>query len=85
MVRRFKATGLYIFNKKMIQSFDPSNRAHVEWLKKVFGAETKNKTRVLAENPMKKPMPDFDMVQIYFGLAAKYTQAVFNKTAVILD
>jgi|FreactcultureFD7_1027221.scaffolds.fasta_scaffold00189_41 hypothetical protein len=69
--------------ERMIQSFDPTNREHVEWLKKVFGAETKNKTKVLGENPMRKPMPDFDMVQIYFGLAAKYTQAVFNKTAFI--
>ena len=75
---------LIFIRERMIQSFDPSNREHVEWLKKVFGAETKNKIRVLADNPLKKPMPDFDMVQIYFGLAAKYTQAVFNKTAVIL-
>jgi hypothetical protein len=69
----------------MIQSFDPSNREHVEWLKKVFGADTKNKLKFLKENPMNEDLPDFDMIQIYFGLAAKYTQAVFTKTAVILD
>lgn len=69
----------------MIQSFDPSNKEHVEWLKKLFAAEMKDKVPVLKENPMKKPVPDFDMIQIYFGLSAKYTKAVFDKTAVILD
>jgi hypothetical protein len=67
----------------MIQSFDPSIRSHVEWLQKLFDAEMKDKVTVLRENPMKKPVPDFDMIQIYFGLAAKYTKAVFNKTAFI--
>lgn len=82
-VQPFKATGLYIF--KMIQSFDPSVKAHVEWLRKLFAAEMKDKVTILRENPMKKPVPDFDMIQIYFGLAAKYTKAIFDKTAVILD
>lgn len=68
----------------MIQEFDPSNKKHVEWLKKLIDAKVEDKIKVLNENPMKKELPPFEIIQIMFGLSMKYTQAVFNKTAVFI-
>jgi hypothetical protein len=69
----------------MIQSFDASNPEHVKWLKKVIDAPTNDKLKVMTDNPMKKDMPPFELVQILFAISMKYTQAVFKKTAHILD
>lgn len=68
----------------MIQEFDPSNKKHVVWLKKLIDAKVEDKIKVLNENPMKKELPPFEIIQIMFGLSMKYTQAVFNKTAVFI-
>lgn len=69
----------------MFQEFDPSSKKHVEWLKKLIEADIEKKIEVLKENPMKKELPPFDIIQTMFGLSMRYTQAVFNKTAYILD
>lgn len=69
----------------MIQEFNPTNKKHVEWLKKLIDSKIEDKVKVLNENPMKKEIPPFEVIQIMFGLSMKYTQAVFNKTAVFLD
>ncbi len=69
----------------MLQAFDPSNKTHVEWLKKLVDAKIEDKVTILVENPMNKTVPAFDMIQIMFGLSMKYTHAIFNKTAVLLD
>lgn len=69
----------------MIQDFDPSNKEHVKWLKNLLEAKVEDKVSILKKNPMKKEFPPFDLIQIIFGLSMKYTQAVFNKTAVFLD
>ena len=68
----------------MIQEFDPSNKKHVEWLKKLIDAKVEDKVKILSENPMKKELPPFEIIQIMFGLSMRYTQAVFNKTAVFI-
>jgi hypothetical protein len=69
----------------MIQSFDPSNKVHVQWLKSVIDASTEEKAIHLRNNPMGKDFPPLEMVQVLFGLSMKYTQAVFKKTAYILE
>jgi hypothetical protein len=69
----------------MIQDFDPSNKEHVKWLKKVLESKVEDKVAILKKNPMNKEFPPFDLIQIIFGLSMKYTQAVFNRTAVFLD
>jgi len=69
----------------MIQSFDASNPEHVKWLKKVIDAPTSDKLKVMTDNPMKKDMPPFELVQILFAISMKYTQAVFKKTAFLLS
>ena len=69
----------------MIQSFDASNPEHVKWLKKVIDAPTNDKLKVMTDNPMKKDMPPFELVQILFAISMKYTQAVFKKTAFLLS
>lgn len=69
----------------MIKEFDPSNKEHVKWLKKVIEAPTEKKMSFLEDNPMKQPVPPFDMIQILFGVSMKYTQAVFKKTAFLLS
>ena len=72
-----------VFNK-MIKEFDPSIREHVVWLKKLLDAKIEDKVTILNENPMKMEMPPFEVIQIIFGLSMRYTQAVFNKTAVVI-
>lgn len=69
----------------MLLEFDPSNITHVKWLKKLIDAKVEDKVKILNENPMKKEIPPFEVIQILFGLSMRYTQAVFNKTAVFLD
>jgi hypothetical protein len=69
----------------MIKEFDPSNKKHVQWFKKVVDAPTEKKMSMLEDNPMNQSVPAFDMVQILFGISMKYTQAVFKKTAHLLD
>lgn len=68
----------------MLQEFDPSNITHVEWLKKLIDSKVEDKIKVLNENPMKKEIPPFEVIQIMFGLSMRYTQAVFNKTAAFI-
>lgn len=68
----------------MLKEFDPTIREHVVWLKKLLEAKIEDKINILKENPMKQEMPSFEVIQIIFGLSMRYTQAVFNKTAVIL-
>ena len=68
----------------MFQDFDPSNETHVRWLKKLVESDLDKKVEILNDNPMKKEVPAFELVQILFGLSMRYTQAVFNKTAFIL-
>lgn len=69
----------------MLKDFDPSNETHVRWLKKILEADIKDKVDVLKNNPMKKELPPFEIIQIIFGLSMMYTQAVFNKTAFLID
>jgi len=68
----------------MIQSFDPSDSRHVEWLKRVVDAPLEEKVKILNNNPMGKDFPPLEMVQVLFGLSMKYTQAIFKKTAYII-
>jgi hypothetical protein len=68
----------------MISAFDPSNKTHVEWLKKLVETDLDKKITILNENPMGEKIPPFEMIHIIFGLSAKYTKAVFDKTAAIL-
>lgn len=68
----------------VLNDFDPTNKTHVEWLKKLMEADIEKKIEVLQANPMNKDIPPFEVIHIIFGLAAKYTKAVFEKTAVII-
>ena len=69
----------------MFEQFDPSDREHVEWLKKLVEADTlENKMRYLSDNPMKQSFHAMDTIHVIFGLCTKYTLAVFDKTALIL-
>ena len=68
----------------VLNTFDPSNRAHVEWLKELLEADVDKKMNVLTKNPMKQEIPPFEMIHIIFGLSAKYTKAIFDKSAFIL-
>lgn len=69
----------------MLTSFDPTKKEHVEWLKSVVDASNTDKLKVMIDNPMKKRFEHLEMVQVLFALSMKYTQAVFKKTAYILD
>jgi hypothetical protein len=68
----------------MFQEFDPSNKTHVEWLKKLIESDVEKKVEILNQNPMKKEIPPFEIIQVMFGLSMKYTQGIFNKTAYII-
>jgi len=74
-----------VSNKQMIKSFDASNPEHVKWLKRVIDAPLEEKLKMMKDNPMKKEMPPFEIPQVLFAVSMKYTQAVFKKTAHILD
>jgi hypothetical protein len=67
-----------------MNTFDPSNKTHVEWLKRLVESDLDKKISVLNDNPMNEKIPPFEMIHIIFGLSAKYTKAVFDKTAFIL-
>jgi hypothetical protein len=69
----------------LLNDFDPTNTVHVKWLKELVQAEIEKKVELLQKNPMKYEVPPFEVIHILFGLSAKYTKAVFDKTAVILD
>jgi hypothetical protein len=68
-----------------MDSFDPQNKKHVEWLKKLTEVNTEEKFKMLKDNPMKSDFLETEMVQVLFGLCAQYAKAVFQKRAVILD
>jgi hypothetical protein len=68
----------------LLQEFDPTNRVHVEWLKELVESEIEKKIEILQKNPMNREVPPFDVIHILFGLSAKYTKAVFDKTAILL-
>jgi hypothetical protein len=68
----------------MINTFDPSDKTHVEWLKRLVESDLDKKITILNENPMNEKIPPFEMIHVIFGLSAKYAKAVFDKTAVIL-
>lgn len=68
----------------LLEDFDPKNRTHVEWLKEFMDADVDKKMEVFQRNPIDRNVPPFEMIHILFGLSAKYTRAVFDKTAVLL-
>ncbi len=68
-----------------MESFDPQNKSHVEWLKKLTEVNTEEKFKMLKTNPMNCEFPETEMVQVLFGLCAQYAKAVFQKKAIILD
>lgn len=68
----------------MMDKFDPSDKIHVSWLKKLVEADLDKKMSILNENPMNEKIPPFELIHIIFGLSTKYAKAVFDKTAVIL-
>jgi hypothetical protein len=67
----------------MLHEFDPSNEAHVVWLKKIIDAKVEDKYAIFKNNPMKAESPAFEMIQVLFALSMKYTKSVFNGSAVI--
>jgi hypothetical protein len=68
----------------LLNDFDAKNVEHVEWLKELVMADVEKKVEILQKNPMNFEVPPFEVIHILFGLSAKYTKAVFDKTAVIL-
>ncbi len=69
----------------MLHQFDPSNESHVVWLKKLIESDVDKKMSILQDNPMNAEFPPFEMIQIIFGLSMKYTKAVFNGTAYVIN
>lgn len=68
----------------LLQDFDSSNESHVRWLKELIDADVEKKVEVLQKNPLNEPVPPFEVIHIMFGLCAKYTKAIFDKSAFIL-
>lgn len=68
-----------------MEQFNPSDKEHVTWLKELLEADIDKKIKILEKNPMKQEIPPYEVIQVIFGLSAKYTKAVFDKTAVILN
>ena len=72
--------------KTFVDAFDPMNKTHVLWLKKMNKAmdqldmnKRMNLDELVAQNPMGKNMPNsLDWVFIHFGLAMAYTKAVLD-------
>ena len=71
--------------------FDPSDRAHVMWLKQVCdlvrNPEHSEMRRVWLQNPLGVPMGPDDLLQtaeVHFVLAMHYVQAVFDQQALVL-
>jgi hypothetical protein len=69
----------------VFNSFDPYDKSHVEWLKRIIDAPVEDKHEIFLQNPMHESAPAFEMIQIIFGLSMKYTKAVFSHTAYILE
>jgi hypothetical protein len=69
----------------LLEDFDPKNKTHVEWLKEFMEADVDKKMEVFQKNPIDTSAPPFEMIHILFGLSAKYTRAVFDKTAILLN
>ena len=69
----------------MIQEFEPNNKVHVQWLKKLLDADIDKKLSILEKNPMNKEIPAYEVIHIMFALSMMYTKAVFNNSAHILD
>jgi hypothetical protein len=68
----------------LLQDFDPKNIEHVKWLKELVDSDVEKKIEVLKKNPMGYDVPPFEVIHILFGLSARYTKAVFDKTAALL-
>jgi hypothetical protein len=77
-----------------IKSFDPMNADHVKWLKKmtdlaeIMGDPTKQYSLLddINSNPMGLKLSKSDVlnwVEIHFGIAMKYTQAVLKSQAIV--
>ena len=77
-----------------VKAFDPLNKAHVQWLKKMndiaetLGDPTRHQTLVaeINTNPMKVKLDHRDAlswVEIHFGVAMKYTKAVLKGEAIV--
>ncbi len=77
-----------------IKAFDPMNKAHVQWLKKMtdiaetLGDPSKHQTLVaeINKNPLSVKLDNRDAlswVEIHFGIAMKYTKAVLNGEAIV--
>jgi hypothetical protein len=77
-----------------IKAFDPKNKNHVVWLKKMTDiadtlGDPKRHQALIAEvnaNPMGVKLDNRDAlmwVEIHFGIAMKYTRAVLNGEAII--
>lgn len=70
-------------SSSIFQKFDPSNEAHVKWLKEFVESDLDSKQSILKKNPMGSDVPPFEIIQVMFGLCAAYTKAVFKGTAFI--
>jgi hypothetical protein len=68
----------------LLQDFDPSVESHVRWLKELMEADVDKKIEVLQKNPLNQEVPPFEVIHVMFGLSAKYTKAVFDKTAFLI-
>jgi hypothetical protein len=75
---------------RMLSDFDPSKEDHVLWLKKAGDAFRESMTgksdfmKAVSENPITEDsVTPIQWAQIHFGLAMKYTDAVFDGTAYI--
>jgi hypothetical protein len=66
-----------------MDKFDPANKDHVNWLKKLSEVNTQDKFKLLNKNPMNHQFSEIEMVQTLFGLCAIYTKAIFKNKAFI--
>ena len=66
-----------------MDKFEPDNKAHVMWLKKLTEANTEDKFKILNKNPMNHEFSGIEMIHALFGLCARYTQGVFQRKAFI--
>lgn len=77
-----------------IRAFDPSNKKHVSWLKKMtdladtLGDPSRHQTLIaeINSNPLGVQLDHRDAlmwVEIHFGIAMKYAKAVLNSQAVV--
>jgi len=74
-----------VYLKQMLDSFDPNNKIHVEWLKKLTNAQAGDLVNVFKENPMNASIPSgYETIQVFFGLCSKYAKAVLNQNAYLI-